>query len=156
MGVVRRHRDPAAPRPALVSPARRRPRRAASLRGPLGIERRRCQHKPDRSWVDHDDIDESRRCAAVDRGAVEIARHEVVELISHKRAAALAERTRPAPRAAALAERTRPAPRAAALAERTRPAPRAAARGERSRPAPSYAGATASPTATTPPSSTSP
>jgi hypothetical protein len=84
----------------------------------LGIERRRFQHKPGRPRVGHDDIDEPHRRAAIGRGAVEVTRHEVVELIARKRTAALAGRARTAPDYAA--------------------------------------GTTASPTATTPPSSTSP
>jgi hypothetical protein len=63
----------------------------------LGVERGRFQHTPGRPWVDHYDVDEARRRAAIDRGAVEITRHEVVELIARKRAAALAGRAAPAP-----------------------------------------------------------
>ncbi|HEV7807575.1 MAG TPA: DUF4031 domain-containing protein [Solirubrobacteraceae bacterium] len=81
----------------------------------LGIERRRFQSKPRRPWVDHYDIDETRRRAAVAGGAIELTRRQVVEQIARKRAAALAARER--------------------------------ARGD---------AVTASPTATTPPSSTLP
>jgi hypothetical protein len=81
----------------------------------LGIARRRFQSKPGRPWVDHYDIDERRREAAIADGAIELTRREVVEQVARKRAAALAARER------------------------------------------GYAPATtASPTATTPPSSTSP
>jgi hypothetical protein len=87
----------------------------------LGIERRRFQSRPGRPWVDHYDVDEQRRQAAVAHGASELTRREVVELIRGKRAVALAGRD--------------------------------GRNGRNGRP---YAGTTASPTATAPPSSTAP
>ena len=44
----------------------------------LGIERRRFQTRPERPWIDHYDIDEPRRSAAIERGAIELDRREVV------------------------------------------------------------------------------
>jgi hypothetical protein len=59
----------------------------------LGIERRRFQTRPERPWIDHYDIDEPRRSAAIERGAIELGRREVVRLIARKRAATLARRS---------------------------------------------------------------
>ena len=58
----------------------------------LGIERRRFQTRPERPWIDHYDIDEPRRAVALERGAIELERRDVVRLIARKRAAALALR----------------------------------------------------------------
>ena len=60
----------------------------------LGIERRRFQTKAARPWVDHYDIDEPRRTAAIERGAIELDRRAVVKLVARKRARTLAERAR--------------------------------------------------------------
>ncbi len=60
----------------------------------LGIERRRFQSRPSRPWVDHYDIDEPRRRAAIAGGAIELTRREVVDQIARRRAAALATRER--------------------------------------------------------------
>ena len=60
----------------------------------LGIERRRFQTRPERPWIDHYDIDEPRRSAAIERGSIELERHEVVRLIARRRAAAIAARRR--------------------------------------------------------------
>lgn len=59
----------------------------------LGLKRSRFQSKPGRLWIDHYDIDEDRRREAVARGAIEITRREVCELLARKRASALAERS---------------------------------------------------------------
>jgi len=58
----------------------------------LGLKRSRFQSKPGRPWVDHYDIDEDRRRAAVALGAIEITWRDVGEQIARKRASALAER----------------------------------------------------------------
>jgi len=58
----------------------------------LGLRRARFQSKPGRPWVDHYDIDEDRRRAAVALGAIEITWRDAGEQIARKRAAALAER----------------------------------------------------------------
>ena len=58
----------------------------------VGCERRRFQTRPERPWIDHYDIDEPRRSAAIERGAIELERREVVALVARKRAAALAGR----------------------------------------------------------------
>jgi hypothetical protein len=71
----------------------------------LGIERRRFQTRPARPWIDHYDIDEPRRTAAIERGAIELDRREVVRLIARKRAATLAARPW---RPAAKTERAQP------------------------------------------------
>ena len=59
----------------------------------LGIERRRFQTRPERPWIDHYDIDEPRRAAAIERGAIELGRRDVVRLVARKRAATLARRS---------------------------------------------------------------
>jgi hypothetical protein len=58
----------------------------------IGCARERFQSKARRPWVDHYDIDETRRDLALEHGAIELTRREVCELIARKRAAALAER----------------------------------------------------------------
>jgi len=58
----------------------------------LGLKRSRFQSKPGRPWVDHYNIDEDRRRAAVALGAIEITWRDVGEQIARKRASALAER----------------------------------------------------------------
>ncbi|MEY2514210.1 MAG: hypothetical protein QOJ89_1568 [bacterium] len=60
----------------------------------LGIERRRFQSRPNRPWIDHYDIDEPRRRAAIAGGAIELTRREIVEQLARKRALALAARER--------------------------------------------------------------
>ena len=56
-----------------------------ALAAAIGCPRHRYQSRPARPWVDHYDIDEERRLAAVQRGAIELTRKEVCELIARKR-----------------------------------------------------------------------
>ena len=63
----------------------------------IGCRRERFQSRPRRPWIDHYDIDEPRRCTAIERGAIELGRREVVRLIARKRAATLARRSPAAP-----------------------------------------------------------
>jgi len=58
----------------------------------MGIERRRFQCKPARPWVNHYDIDEDRRRTAIELGAGELTRREVVELVRRKRASVVGRR----------------------------------------------------------------
>jgi hypothetical protein len=51
----------------------------------LGCRRERFQSRPRRPWIDHYDIDEERRATAIERGAIELTRREVCELIARKR-----------------------------------------------------------------------
>jgi len=51
----------------------------------IGCLRSRYQSRPARPWVDHYDIDEDRRRLALGRGAIELTRREVCELIASKR-----------------------------------------------------------------------
>ena len=99
----------------------------------IGCKRERFQSKPRRPWVDHYDIDEERRAKAVAAGAIELTRSEVCDVVARKRAAALAERASGPGGAGAFSGAA--APGADQLAAST---------------------STASPTATRPPSSTSP
>src|SRR5215203_3879458 len=61
----------------------------------LGIERRRFQTRPERPWIDHYDIDERRRTTAIEHGAIELNRRQVVRLLARKRIAALATGAQP-------------------------------------------------------------
>jgi hypothetical protein len=95
----------------------------------IGCKRERYQCKPRRPWVDHYDVDEERRAKAVAAGAIELSRREICEIVARKRAGTLAERE------ATAAPAGRPPAAADQRAGST---------------------STASPTATRPPSSTSP